>query len=56
VGSRNSLPSSFSRPELRTATHNPAQRFEMFALLRNQQLRVADNVNEQDVANLEFDF
>ena len=47
---------SFSRAELRGAAHNPAQGLELFALLGNQQLRVADDVDEQDMADLEFYF
>jgi hypothetical protein len=47
---------SFSRAELRSAAHNPAQHLELFALLGNQQLRVANNVDEQDMPDLQLNF
>ena len=31
---------------------NPLQCIKVFALLRNQQLRIADNVDEQDMPDL----
>src|SRR5262249_47748387 len=43
----------FSRTELCGATHNPAQRLDLFALLGNQQLRVAGNVDDQDMPDLQ---
>src|SRR5262249_21978141 len=47
---------SFSRSELRSVACNAEQRCDLFALLRNQQLRVADNVDEQDMPDLKLHF
>jgi hypothetical protein len=36
--------------------HNLAQNIELLALLIDQQLRVTNNVDEQDVPDLELEF
>ena len=42
--------------DLLRSAHNPAQRLDLFALLGNQQLRVADNVDKKDMPDLQLNF
>jgi hypothetical protein len=46
--------SCFGQAELFGATDNLLQRFELFTLLVNKQLRVTHDVDEQDVPDLEL--
>ena len=45
------LPFCFGHPELLRAAHNLFQSIKLLALLSDEQLRVGDNVNEQDMAD-----
>jgi hypothetical protein len=48
------FPFGFSQAELLGAAHDFSQRLHLLALLVYEQLRVADDVDEQNVSYLEF--
>jgi hypothetical protein len=54
VGKPRSLPSLLAESELFRAAHDFPQLLDLLALLGNEQFRVVDNVDEQDVPDLKF--
>src|SRR5262249_14780665 len=48
------LPFCFSQADLLGSAHDCPQRLNLLALLVNEQLRVADNVEKREMADLQF--
>ena len=54
VGNRKKFAFGFGDAELFRSAHNLFQLLKLLALLVDEQLRVTDDVDEQDMADLEF--
>ena len=53
-GQTHQLAFRFGEPELLGSAHDPPQRFDLFALLSDQRLRVSDDVDEQHMSDFEL--